>query len=477
MDSQSQERFGITVRPNLITVPARILDTPTIAYKPPTIIRTDSGAWNLAKCKCSVAETLPSWTVLAISKKGFGSATLRSDVEKRARYFHAHLTTMGIRAPQPPTVEILQTIGHHDPAIERRIREIAKTPRFLVIVLPGKEADRYRHIKRIGDIEVGIPTVCVQAAKFLPKDDPQYCANVALKVNLKLGGTNQLVGPHPIISEDKTMIVGIDVTHPSPGSAENAPSVAGMVANVDKQLGQWPAALYAQKGRQEKVEHLTLMLKSRLQLWMKHHRGSCPENILVYRDGVSEGQYEIVIREELPQLRKACRETYPATQTEQNLPRFTIVIVGKRHHTRFYPTNGNDAEKSTNTRPGTVVDRGITEMRNWDFFLQAHSAIHGTVRPAHYFVVLDEIFKRRDARTAADDLERLTHELCYAYGRASRAVKVCMPTYYADLVCDRARHYLSQLYNAAGNVGAGAAAVPPGPVYVHSNLRDTMFYI
>jgi hypothetical protein len=39
-----------------------------------------------------------------------------------------------------------------------------------------------------------------------------------------------------IIDQNKTMVVGIDVTHPSPGSASNAPSVSAMVASVDKNI-------------------------------------------------------------------------------------------------------------------------------------------------------------------------------------------------------------------------------------------------
>lgn len=31
-----------------------------------------------------------------------------------------------------------------------------------------------------------------------------------------------------------------------------------------------------------------------------------PERIIVYRDGVSEGQFDAVVREELPQVRLLC---------------------------------------------------------------------------------------------------------------------------------------------------------------------------
>lgn len=99
----------------------------------------------------------------------------------------------------------------------------------------------------------------------------------------------------------------------------------------------------------------------------------------------------MVVNVELKQLKDACREMY---ETEGRIPpRFTIIICGKRHKTRFYPTSFHGSTKNGNPMPGTVVDRGITEARNWDFYLQAHDAIKGTARPCHYFVVHDEIFR------------------------------------------------------------------------------------
>lgn len=230
------------------------------------------------------------------------------------------------------------------------------------------------------------------------------------------------------------------------------------------------------------------MLKSRLDLWKtKGKHAAYPDNILIYRDGVSEGQYDIVLNQELPLLREACKEKYPATQTKAGLPRLTIVVVGKRHHTRFYPAQDNDADNKSNCKPGTVVDRGVTEARNWDFFLQAHSAIQGSARPAHYFVVLDEIFRSRKAIPAGnlqDSLEQITQSLCYVYGRATRAVSICTPAYYADIVCERARSYLKNLYDPsasdAGSVAAGGGAAVvnlASSVRVHPNLTNTMFYI
>ncbi len=68
----------------------------------------------------------------------------------------------------------------------------------------------------------------------------QYFGNISLKFNLKAGGVNQILDPPKmgVIAEGKTMVVGIDVTHPSPGSKDGAPSAAAGVASIDKSPGK-----------------------------------------------------------------------------------------------------------------------------------------------------------------------------------------------------------------------------------------------
>ena len=63
------------------------------------------------------------------------------------------------------------------------------------------------------------------------------------------------------------MVVGVHVTRPSPGSGSNAPSIAGMVASVDRRLGQWPADLRIKESRKEMVSELGSMVKSHLHLF------------------------------------------------------------------------------------------------------------------------------------------------------------------------------------------------------------------
>lgn len=406
------------------------------------------------------------------------------------------LVARGIRGPKWSAGTQVAYEGPDNPnlrsLLETKFRASPQTlgkPRIILVILPDGTASTYNLVKQVGDVELGIHTICVRRDRFC-KGAMNYFANLTLKFNLKLGGINHTIERSSlgILEEDKTMVLGIDVTHPSPGSASNAPSVASMVASIDKDLAQWPADLRIQSARQEMVSDLEGMLKARLQLWKTRgqHR-SYPENLLIYRDGVSEGQYQLVLTEELPLLRKACTQLYSAQETKKGIPYITIIIVGKRHNSRFYPSTLEQADSKGNPPNGTIVDRGVTEARNWDFFLQAHTALNGTARPAHYYVILDEIFIRRRVppqfKNVADVIEDLTHTMSYVYGRATKAVSICTPAYYADVVCTRARCYLGRVFgdessSASFSQGAGPA-VPNqfGSITVHEALKNTMFYI
>ena len=97
--------------------------------------------------------------------------------------------------------------------------------------------------------------------------------------------------------------------------------------------------------------------------------------------GVSEGQYQKVLETEFTQILDACQTICRKYKVPR--PKINVMIVGKRHHTRFYPTEEKYADMTSrvkgNPPNGTVVDRGVTMERGHDFFLQAHVALQGTV--------------------------------------------------------------------------------------------------
>jgi eukaryotic translation initiation factor 2C len=190
-----------------------------------------------------------------------------------------------------------------------------------------------------------------------------------------------------------------------------------------------------------------------------------------------QGQYQDVLKKEFDsKIKEAFKKIGGASKYE---PKVTIVICGKRHHSRFYPTAAEQKSNNGNTLPGTVQDRGLSSPFLFDFNLQAHSGLQGHVRPTHYVVIYDE------NNFNADVIQQGTHQLSYQYVRATKSVSLVPPAYYADLACERARCYLSR-YFVSKDDGKGKSKTEKEKVMedarkewrgVHDNLKESMFYI
>ncbi|KAK1972031.1 piwi domain-containing protein [Colletotrichum sublineola] len=488
-DSDLLSGFGLEVDKKLLTVTGRELAPPPVSYKNKDITAR-AGSWNMNGVKVAKSgRKIDAWTWVRIIDNDKGSYVTTDDVGRIVGNFSRFLETSGIPINQQSAAtprEIRVSPGNYDAPIDnwfaglkRHLQGNTKNY-FLLVVLPRQDTALYGTIKKLADTQYGVHTICVVEKTFM-KDNPQTYANVGLKWNLKNGGVNHIVkNPIDIIKAGTTMVVGYDVTHPTnmPNDKNAAPSLVGLVASIDKDMGQWPAVAWEQNSRQEMLgDELAGHFGDRLRLWMKHNQNRLPEYIVIYRDGVSEGQFTQVLEIELPMIRKACSKLYQAGRK----PKLSIIVSVKRHQTRFYPTSEQTMDpKSRNIRSGTVVDRGVTQARYWDFFLTAHTALKGTARPAHYTVLLDEIFRGKYGvgETAANNLEKLTHDLCYLFGRATKAVSICPPAYYADIVCERARVHRPEHFDAPDTASSisGVSGLTTSR-RVHDNLKDTMYYI
>ncbi|OAX43740.1 Piwi-domain-containing protein [Rhizopogon vinicolor AM-OR11-026] len=493
--------FGVSIGPEMAVVPGRILPKPGLKYAnnvSPSV--DDRASWNLRNIRFAVGARLDKWAVLLIGDgnrdefRGPDDPALGPVING----FMAMCRTSGMnvgKEPPPVVAASLPPKNGAEPLRNSAITVIRETltkklkskPDLVLVMLSNGDKNIYEGLKHLCDVYLGVATVCVHVAKIRKeKGQPQYFANVALKVNMKMGGVNHKLDENTSrwLLGMPTMVVGMDVTHPGPGSATGTPSIAAVVASVDNQFAQYPCSLEIQKSRKEMITNLKDMMVERLKLF-KQHGKILPQRVLVYRDGVSEGQFNIVRTEELPEILKAFH-TFDQPKKPYR-PKLTIVICGKRHHTRFYPTERKDAAHDGNPKPGTVVDRGVTAVYDFDFFLQAHGGLQGTTRPTHYYVVHDEIgFK-------ADNLQTLTNALSYMFARATKAVSLVSPAYYADVACERGRCYLRKLLQ--GHIGGGTtvsgsattneedvereakALWHEGLSAEKNKLKDTMFYL
>jgi hypothetical protein len=204
------------------------------------------------------------------------------------------------------------------------------------------------------------------------------------------------------------------------------------------------------------IKYLDAQVAERLAYYAEHNNGQLPQRILYFRDGVSESQYGQLVDSdpkaskpsacELELIRKGCQIAAAKAKKKGGKhagasynPKIMIIVCGKRHHMRFYPTDAKHTDGKGNSAPGTVVDRGVTSISNLDFYLQAHVGLQGTARSAHYYAVHDDI------GFSSDNLQALVHEMSYLFARATKSVSYAPPAYYADILCERGRCYLQAL--------------------------------
>ncbi|KAH0580660.1 Protein argonaute 1B [Termitomyces sp. J132] len=499
------DRFGISIDIEMAIIPARELPPPRLSYKAGKPPNVNNGSWNILDVKFHRGAHVSSWWVVVV-RDGMNMISGPSDARLLAlvQGFSAKLGRSGMSIPQdrPRLIHIDLSPERGDPNRIGAIDKIrtsfkdnlansqGRRPSFILVLLENRDNYIYPAIKRIGDVELGLHTVHMQLSKAITDErkQDQYFSNVALKVNTKLGGINHLLDEAAMkwLTKKKTMMVGIDVTHPGPGSREGTPSIAALVASVDDSFVQFPASLSIQKSKQEMLGELDDMLVERLRAYERKNK-RLPERIIVFRDGVSEGQFDTVIKDELPQILGAFKKFETKERKTTYRPQLSIIICGKRHHARFFPTNSQFADRNGNTRPGTVVDKGITAVFDFDFYLQAHAGLQGTVKATHYTVVYDEnLF-------AADEIQKGTHDTSYLYARATKAVSLIPPAYYADLACERGRCYLNDFLvdDKVSTSGSGRgrydreeernrvfhAAKEAWGEGLHPEMRESMFYI
>lgn len=102
------------------------------------------------------------------------------------------------------------------------------------------------------------------------------------------------------------MIIGADVTHPAPGSVSGC-SYGAITVSMDRICARYAAAV---ESNGERVEILTAksiedMLRPLVQHWCEDVSGGrVPTHVYYFRDGVSEGQYGAVLRDEIGELKK-----------------------------------------------------------------------------------------------------------------------------------------------------------------------------
>lgn len=299
---------------------------------------------------------------------------------------------MGIKVYPPTTHEL--SSDSVDAYVSALRKNLARQFQIVVTICPTARDDRYAAIKRICCVEMPIASQVINARTL--NDDRKargISQKILLQMNAKMGGELWSVR----IPFKDVMIIGIDTYH-APNSRGN--SVAGFVASLNSRYTRWYSRVVIQSKKEEVLNGLTLALSYAIIEYKKENQGVPPNRIIIFRDGVGDGQLSWVSDYEIPQLKSAFTD-------EGYNPEVAYVVCQKNINTRIMLEKTKNGFE--NPVPGTVVDHSITRKYKYDFFLIPQTVRQGTVTPTHFIVLEDGL------KMSPDIMQRLCYKLCFLY--------------------------------------------------------------
>ncbi|PSR84661.1 Protein argonaute like [Actinidia chinensis var. chinensis] len=482
------QNFGMEVENNMTRLLGRVIGPPKLKLRTSTgevnAITVDHVKcdWNLVRNSVVEGKPLERWALIDFSKYERNRLNPNAFIPNLIK----RCSIRGVLVQQPVVYHYTGMREFYSVAkIRTLLASVVKEAngkckgglQLIICVMP-EEHQAYNYLKWVSEREIGVLTQCCLAGHANEGKD-NFFANLALKINAKLGGSNtELMECFPgFEGEDHVMFVGADVNHPAAASDVRCTSIAAVVATIN-----WPAAnryaarICPQERRKEQIVNFGSMCLDLVNTYARINKVK-PKKIVVFRDGVSDGQFDMVLNAELLDLQRAI-------YTENYRPTITLIVAQKRHMTRLFLENGKNG--ICNVPPGTVVDTTIVDPSLYDFYLCSHYGTIGTSKPTHYYVLRDE------HNFTADQLQKLIYDLCFTFARCTKPVSLVPPVYYADLVAFRGRQYQdvvmelqlpapvsksSSLSVTSSSASLSAALLDPKFYKLHPDLENEMFFV
>ncbi|XP_069136145.1 piwi-like protein 1 [Argopecten irradians] len=290
-------------------------------------------------------------------------------------------------------------------------RNVTRDTQLMICILPSSRKDLYDAIKKACCVDHPVPSQCVLRKTLQRKPQLMSVATkIAIQLNCKLGGEVWRLQ----IPVSNLMVIGIDTYH---DSVNKGRSVGGVVCSINGSITRFYSRCTFQHTAQELNDGLKICIKDALRQYHQVN-GRLPEKIVIYRDGVGDGQLPAVYEHEMPQVVDAIRQC----AGDDYDVRIAVVVVKKRISSRFF---SRARGTYTNPIPGTVIDTEVTKPEWFDFFLVSQSVRQGTVTPTHFNVIFDTTGMR------PDHFQRLTYKMTHLYYNWPGTIRVPAPCQYA----------------------------------------------
>lgn len=285
--------------------------------------------------------------------------------------------------------------------------------------------------------------------------------NIVNKTNMKLGGLNYIINSESF-SNKQRLIVGFETSQRAGGNPDYPISV-GYAANMLDHHQKFAGGYVYVKRDKDVFGPIVKDTLITILHTTKKNRGP-PTDILIYFNGVSEGQFAMLNEIFRQHVKDACMSVSATYR-----PHFTIIASSKTHNERLYKS---DKGSIVNLEPGTVVDHTIVSPVYNEWYHASAAARQGTTKATKFTLV----FTTQPAEPMWN-LEQLTNDLCYDHQIVFHPVGLPVPLFIAGRYSQRGAMVLAAnngpIYDAQQEIDLAATNKEFG--YGSKKLSETRF--
>ncbi|CAL2047916.1 unnamed protein product [Caenorhabditis brenneri] len=389
-----------------------------IVLNKPKIVFADNKVANLADLrariptdfakagKYAIAKELTNWELVFMQ---------REDIKGLAENLMDEMRANGMRTSNPTVTYIVNG------DLEAVFRKAKAANRQLIFFVIKSRYNLHQQIKALEQkYDVLTQEIRAETAEKVFRQ-PQTKLNIVNKTNMKLGGLN-----YQILSESFNkpgrLIVGFETSQRTGGNP-NYPISVGFAANMLDHHQKFAGGYVFVKRDKDVFGPVIYDTLITILRTTNKNRGK-PNDILIYFNGVSEGQFPLLNETFSSRVHEAC-----AFLHKEYKPSVTIIASSKMHNERLYKSENGSI---VNLEPGTVIDHTIVSPVFNEFFLAGAVSRQGTTKTAKFTLVYQS-----NAGEPMWNLEQLTNDLCYDHQIVFHPVSLPVPLYIAGRYSQR----------------------------------------
>ncbi|XP_063975996.1 piwi-like protein Siwi isoform X2 [Diachasmimorpha longicaudata] len=291
---QEFQNWNLKLDTKLLQVPGRLLPKENVYFGDNQKVEAGiNGDWTRSiNDSLYITAELKSWVVVVPERlvreaKNFVAVMMRS-----AKNFL-------ISEPQYRTISSDRSESY-TACLERIMSTV--NPQLVMCILMKHRADTYSAIKKKLCIDRPVPSQVVTARCLNNKGITSIATKVVIQMNCKIGGIPWTVH----IPVSGLMVVGYDVCR---DISKRGTDFGAMVASLDKKLSRYFSTVSAHTSGEELSSHLAANMVKALAKYQEVNK-ALPSTIVIYRDGVGEGQIPFVVDHEVMNVKRATEKIY-----------------------------------------------------------------------------------------------------------------------------------------------------------------------